>query len=138
MNAHLEQLAGKPVGEEQIARARELVGNSRALQQRLDEFLRASPTRGQMLEFLETLHKEAESVKLLERTDTICQAVGIQQPTGADRLMALQVGLIQEQNSLLKRGLNQMRADAKAKADSDDGLITSALGGLILGAVLTR
>lgn len=138
MNAHLQELARKPAGEEQIARAREIVGNSRVLSQRLDAFLGENPTRGQMLEFLETLHLEAETVKVRERLDLIFHIAGIEHPTGSDRLMAMQVGLLQEQNTLMKRSLNQMRADAKSKGESDDALFTTIIGSVILGSVVGR
>ncbi len=141
---HLEQLAARPAGADQIARAHEIIGDSPQLQQRFATFMATEPTRGQMLEFLETVRDEAQKVNLRERIDAICQAAGIEQPSGADRLMAMQIGLLQEQNVILRDGLtrmlNQMRADAQAdaKADVANAALTTILGGVMLGAVLTR
>lgn len=70
----------------------------------------------------------------------ICRVAGIEEPTGVDRLMAMQIGLQQEQNAILQSGmtrtLNQMRSDAGAVDSS--GAFTALVGGLMLGAVLTR
>jgi hypothetical protein len=93
-----------------------------------------------MVEFIESLHTEAAAAEIDRRIYAICKAAGIESPTGTDRLMAMQIGLLQDQNSILQSGmtrtLNQMRADAKA--DDSSGIFTSLVGGLMLGAVLTR
>lgn len=140
MTSNVQELAAKPAGEDQMARAQEIVSTSTDLQDRLSSFLASNPTRGEMNDFLASLQTMAAEEQVAIKISTICRAAGIEQPTAAERLMAMQIGLMQEQNSILESGLtrtlNQMRSDAKAIDSS--GAFTSLLGGLMLGAVLTR
>lgn len=134
------ELAALPATEGHIERAREAVRAYPAKQQYLDALLASNPTRGQMVEFTESVYAEGAARQLDHRIDAICKAAGIEEPTGADRLMAMQIGLLQDQNMILQAGmtrsLNQMRADAKA--DESSGTFTALVGGMMLGAVLTR
>ncbi|MCC7684742.1 hypothetical protein [Janthinobacterium sp. FW305-128] len=139
MNTTPQQLAGKPAGDDQVARAREIVGSNQELQNRIDTFLAAGATRGQMTDFLSSLRSAVAEEQLKKKINTICRLVGIDQPSSADRLMAMQIGLMQEQNSILQNGmvrtLNQMRSDAQSQ--NSDSMFTALLGGALVGAVLT-
>lgn len=135
------ELAAMPATQGHIARAKEAVRANPAKQGALDALLASNPTRGQMVDFLESLHTETAAEQLDRRIDAICKAAGIEAPTGADRLMAMQVGLLQDQNMILQNGLtrslNQMRSDAKSReANSDD--FTALMGAAMLGAILLR
>lgn len=134
------ELAALPATEGHIERAKEAVRAFPAKQKYLDALLASNPTRGQMVEFTESVRSEAIAHQLDQRINAICKAAGIEDPTGADRLMAMQIGLLQDQNMILQNGLtrslNQMRADAKA--DESSGIFTALLGGTMIGAVLSR
>jgi hypothetical protein len=134
-----QELAARPAGDDQVERAREIVEAYPNLQESLTSFVASRPTRGQMTDFLASLRAAVAGEQLKAKVETICRTAGIEQPSGAERLMAMQIGLLQEQNSILASGmtraLNQMRADAKTSGD--DGF-TALLGGLLLGTVLTR
>lgn len=140
MTNNLKELAAKPADEDQLARAQEIVGTSADLQHRLDSFLASHPTRGAMNDFLASLRTLSAEEQIAMKISSICRVAGIDEPNGAERLMAMQIGLMQEQNSILESGLtrtlNQMRSDANTTNSS--GPFTSLLGGLMLGAVLTR
>ncbi|WP_175011325.1 hypothetical protein [Burkholderia lata] len=92
----LADLSIRPAGQDQIARAREICGSSATLNRLVDDFLLGEPNRGQMLDFLEHLkavnNKEEVEAKILQ----ICSLAGIESPTGTDKLLAMQVGLLQE------------------------------------------
>ena len=60
-----------------------------------------------MNDFLTTLRVVATEEQVADKISTICRAAGIEQPTGAERLMAMQIGLMQEQNSILESGLTR-------------------------------
>lgn len=135
----ISELSAKPAGEDQIARGREIIGNSPDLKAQLDAFLASGPTRGQMLDFLSLMRSAASEEQLRQKIESICRVVGIERPSNTDRLMAMQIGLMQEQNAILQSGLtrtlNQMRADAK---ESDSGsAFTALIGGVMLGVILS-
>lgn len=140
MTNNVQELAAKPAGEDQVARAQEIVGTSAALRDRLNSFLATNPTRGAMNDFLASLRTLSAEEQIAMKISSICRVAGIDEPTGAERLIAMQIGLMQEQNSILESGLtrtlNQMRSDANTTNSS--GAFTSLLGGVMLGAVLTR
>lgn len=130
----LQELASKPAGPDQIARARELCDKSLALTARLSAFMRTNPTRGQMLDFLEELNKSAKQTAYEEGIKRICEAVGILEPSPQDRLMAMQVGMLREQNELLHHVATGVGAIPKDKPLS----FTGAVGAAIVGTLLTR
>lgn len=134
------ELAALPATEGHIERAKEAVRDFPAQQKYLEAMLASNPTRGQMVDFTASVRADAASHQLDQRVKAICKAAGIEDPSGADRLMAMQIGLLQDQNTILQSGmtrtLNQMRADAKA--DESSGTFTALGGGLMIGAVLTR
>jgi len=114
----------------------EAVRTHPGMRKHLDALLASNPTRGQMVEFTESLHAEAAKAQLEQRINAICKAAGIENPTGAERLMALQVGLLQDQNVILNRATNQSREGAKG--DDSGSTFTTLVGGLMLGAFLTH
>ena len=130
----LEELASKPAGADQIARARELCDGSLALTARMSKLMRTNPTRGRMLEFLEELNKLAKQAANEDEIRKICSAVGIQEPSAQDRLLAMQVGMLHEQNELLNQIAGGLGAIPKDRPLS----FTSAVGAAILGNWLTR
>ena len=101
--ATLKELADRPVGVDQMNRAREICGHSELLNARLDEFLKTKPTRGQMVEFMSELRETGLKEAMEANISRICKSVGIEEPTGTDKLLALQIGLLQEQNEALAK-----------------------------------
>ena len=134
------ELGTLPATEGHIERAKEAVRDFPAMQKYLDAMLASNPTRAQMVDFTATVRAGAAADQLDQRVKAICKAAGIENPTGADRLMAMQISLLQDQNTILQsvmtRTLNQTRTDAKA--DDSSGTFTALVGGLMIGAVLTR
>lgn len=134
------ELASLPATDGHIERARAAVRGNTLKEQRLESLLASNPTRGQMVDFLETLNADKAAEQLENRIAIICKAAGIAEPTGADRLMAMQIGLLQEQNMLLQTGMtrtfNQMRADAKA--DQANATFTGLVGSALLGLLLVK
>lgn len=94
----LRMLAAQSAGMEQIDRARELCGRSPELHAKLDGFLESGPTRGQMVDFMNDLKEHGLKEVMEANILRICKSVGIEEPTGTDKLLALQIGLLQEQN----------------------------------------
>lgn len=134
-----------PPTQDQVARAREiLTGASADLQDQFASFLQTNPTRGQMNEYIGKLRASVGEEQLKLKIETICRVAGIERPTGADRLMAMQIGLLQEQNAILQEGqtraLNQMRSDAQAaaKADSQRNQFSAILGGVLAYGVYSH
>ncbi|AMR77993.1 hypothetical protein [Cupriavidus nantongensis] len=130
----LHKLASNPVGIDQISRARELCGQSESLNATLDALLRTKPTRGQMLDFLEELNKSGKQEAFEEEMSRICEAVGILEPSPQDKLMAMQVGMLREQNEMLQHIARCVGSIPKDKPLS----FTGAVGAVILGNMLTR
>lgn len=135
MNLTPTEIAMLPATEGHIERAREAVRSIPSKQSYLDALLASNPTRGQMLDFLESVRIEAEAAEVEQRINRICKAAGVTEPTGTERLMAMQIGLLQEQNAILTRSLNQMKG---AKEDDTSGLFTAFLGGTLIAATLSR
>jgi hypothetical protein len=129
------ELAALPATESHIERAREAVRALPAKQKILDALLASNPTRGQMVEFLESLRVEVEAADVEKRIMQICQAAGVNEPTSTERMMAAQIGLLQEQNAMLTRSLKQLKG---AKEDDPNGLFTAFLGGTLIAATLSR
>lgn len=130
----LQKLASNPAGTDQIERARELCGRSEVLTARLAALLRTKPTRGQMLDFLEELNKSAKRTAYDEEITRICEAVGILEPSPQDKLMAMQIGMLREQNEMLRH-----IASGVGSIPKDEPLrFTGAVGAVILGNMLTR
>lgn len=134
------ELATLPATEGHIERAKEAVRAYPAKQKYLDALIASNPTRGQMVDFTESVRMEATAFQLEQRIAAICKAAGLEQPTGAERMMAMQIGLLQDQNTILQSGLtrtiNQLRSNSTVTESGDT--FTALVGGLILGNVLTR
>lgn len=133
MNETLHQLANGPAGHDQFTRARELCGDSKELHAELDALIQTMPTRGQVLDLLETLNKTKQQQTLDAEILRICQAVGIESPSPQDRLIAMQVGMIHEQNDLLQHIAGRVGDIAKTKPLT----FTGAPGAVVFGNMLT-
>ncbi|WP_207002604.1 hypothetical protein [Trinickia mobilis] len=133
--AKLQELGSRPAGPEQITRAREICGKSEALNAKLDQFLGTKPTRGQMVEFMNTLKTAGRQEEMEASILRICRSVGIEEPTGTDKLLALQIGLLQEQNDLLARSAGRPVQVAEQGSGS---FFTPFVAGALLGTVLSK
>lgn len=129
------EIAMLPATEGHIERAREAVRSIPIKQPYLDALLASNPTRGQMVEFLTSLRIETEAAEVEKRINQICKAVGINEPTNTERLMAMQIGLLQEQTAILTRSLNQMKG---TKDNEPSGLFAAFLGGALIATTLSR
>jgi len=109
MNDKLQQLADGTPSHEQYSRARELCGDSEALHAELDALIKTMPTRGQVLDFLES-------------------------PSPQDRLMAMQIGMLHEQNEILQQISHRVGTIAKSEPLTFSGV----LGAVVFGNMLTR
>ncbi|WP_157659507.1 hypothetical protein [Burkholderia ubonensis] len=131
----LVTLAANPVGMDQINRARELCGRSDELNAKLDSFLNGRPNRGQMIDFIEELKatglKEAMEANIL----SICRSVGIDEPTGTDKLLAMQIGLLQEQNDTLNQ-LAGLTSRVAAHTKKKPAIFGPVLAAVLIGKVL--
>ena len=130
------ELAALPATDEQIKRARQAAEKSPAFQAQLDVLLASDPTRGQITDFLGAANAQVDTDRIMAKLDAICRTVGIDQPTGSDRLMAMQIALLQEQNATLTRVINQMRANPDGADNS--GSLTEMMGAAMLGAIAFR
>jgi len=87
----------------------------------------------------ETLPPDA--VELLgRRIGAICKAAGIDAPNNAERLMALQIGLLHDQNAILQNAMkgapDQVRGQTGADAACGD--FTALVGAVLSGKVAVR
>ncbi len=125
---------------DQMTHARSLCGNSPFLRTELEEFLNTRPSRSQMTGFIESLRDPDLQRERFDRNILrICKLVGIDEPTPADKLLALQIGLQQEQNAALELIANRLDAAGK---QSQSGQCPSAfspfLTGMLLGTVMSH
>jgi hypothetical protein len=134
------ELALKPAGEDQVNRARELCSGNETLENRLLTFLEHQPNRGQMVNFMEELRQAAASIKLDLTVAGICQSLGIENPTSTEKLLALQIGLLQEQTSALQLAFRRLsnQANATLEENKSNGVITTLVGAAIFGAVIAN
>lgn len=134
------ELALLPATSAHIERARQIVLESPSLQERLNALLQSNPTRGQIVDFMQSVHAQTDRDKFERRINAICKTAGIEQPSSSDRLMAMQIGLLQEQNALLQstagRVLNQMRSDAEK--ENHEGSFSELMGAAMLRVILAR
>lgn len=135
--AQITELASKPAGEDQIARAQELCGDSNVLKAQLEIFLKASPSRGQMVQYMERLKTGGRAKELDSVVLSICQGLGISEPTNTERLLALQVGLLQEQSRAMQEVLTKLSNQGGQPANSG-GSISGLLAGLVIGGILAK
>lgn len=139
---HIQHLADQPAGNDQVTRARELCGTSGTLNAKLEEFLETGPTRGQFIDFLEQLKSATQQEKLDADIAHICALVGIENPTGTDKLLALQIGLLQEQNAaiglLANRAGQAVELEKKALDRPATSGFTSLLAGFLIGGMMSR
>jgi hypothetical protein len=87
-----------------------------------------------MLDFLEETRKENEQGQLEAEILRICRSVGIVEPSPQDKLLAMQIGMIREQNEMLQHIGLRVGSIAKKQPLT----FTGALGAVILGNALIR
>ncbi|WP_219118435.1 hypothetical protein [Janthinobacterium sp. UMAB-56] len=79
-----------------IGIARKIAGTNPILQRSLDNFPAALAPCADKEEFLSTLRCAAQTIAQEEKIISVCQRAGIENPTGLERLMALQIAENQE------------------------------------------
>ncbi|WP_175762191.1 hypothetical protein [Burkholderia anthina] len=131
----IERLSANPVGVDQIDRAREICGHSPERAAKLDAFLSTQPNRGQMLDFIEDLKQEGLKEAMEANIQRICQSAGIEAPTGVERLLAMQIGLLQEQNEALNV-LAGLTSRVAANTKDKPAFFGPFLGAVLLGKIL--
>lgn len=136
-SVQMVELASKPAGDDQIARARELCADSEALSAQLDAFIQTSPTRGQMVQYMERLKTGGKAPELQSVILGICHGLGIAEPTPSEQLLALQVGLLQEQSRALQEVMTLLATQSGQSAKSSGGTLTALLAGFAIGGALT-
>lgn len=73
------------------------------------------------------------------RIDAICNAAGIHAPSKAERLMAMQIGLLHDQNTILQGATRDTAGEARqAGADAACGEFTALVGAVLSGKATTR
>lgn len=125
---------------DQMTQARTICGNNPFLLAELEEFLNRQPSRAQMYEFIEGLRNpDRQKERFDENILRVCKLVGIDDPTPGEKLLALQVGLQQEQNAALALIASRLGPQNKG---ADSGQSSSVFGplltGMLLGAVVSH
>lgn len=133
--ANFKDLAEQRVGMDQINRAREICGRSAALNTKLDAFLIGKPNRGQMVEFMTDLKTTGLQQAMEANIARICKSVGIEEPTGSDKLLALQIGLLQEQNAALAL-LTNRTGQVVDQTKQQPSIFGPVLAALLIGKAL--
>lgn len=131
----VKELANRRAGVDQMTRARELCGRSRELNAKLDAFLGTGPTRGQMIDFMEELKTVGLKAEMEANVLRICNSVGIEEPTRTEKLLAIQIGLLQEQNEALRR-LASSNGRVAEQTKQQPAIFGPILMGMLLGRVL--
>jgi len=74
------------------------------------------------------------------RIDAICKAAGIHAPGNAERLMAMQIGLLHDQNAILQGATKGAAGQGRSQsgADAAGGDFTALVGAVLAGAAPTR
>lgn len=137
-STQVAELASKPAGEDQIARARELCAGSETLRAQLEEFILTAPSRGQMVQYMERLKTEGKAQELQSVILGICHGLGITKPTPSEQLLALQVGLLQEQSKALHDELTQLSKQNGRPVAQSGVTLTSLLAGFVIGGALAN
>ncbi|MDR6208176.1 hypothetical protein [Paraburkholderia graminis] len=125
---------------DQMTQARTLCGYNPFLLAELEEFLNRQPSRAQMYEFIEDLRNPTrQKARFDANILRVCKLVGIDEPTAAEKLLALQIGLQQEQNAALALIASRLGSHGTG---SDSGQSQSVFGplltGMLLGAVISH
>ncbi|MBN3761108.1 hypothetical protein [Burkholderia sp. Ac-20365] len=102
----------------------------------MEDFLNTRPSRAQMYAFIENMRDPARRKAELERRIArICDFVGIAEPTGTEKLLALHIGLLQEQNQALDR-LTNRTAQVAAQTGQHPPVLGPVLAALLIDRVL--
>lgn len=84
---------------------------------------------------IQRLKSDAVELLLNKKIDNICRVLSLDNASGSDRLMAMQVVLLQEQNTILKQIGSRPSSQIQTKTD-DASTLTAILGGVLLGQML--
>lgn len=125
---------------DQMAQARAFCGNNPLLLAELEDFLNSKPSRQQMYHFIENMRDPNRQKERFDKSILrVCKLVGIDEPTAGEKLLALQVGLLQEQNAALSVIANRLGAqNTHSKSGQDQSVFTPLLTGILLGAVMSH
>ncbi|GAB6849154.1 hypothetical protein [Paraburkholderia kururiensis] len=119
---------------DQMTQARAQCGSNPFLLAELEEFLSRQPSRAQMYDFIEDLRNPNRQKERFEANiSRLCKLVGIEEPTPGEKLLALQIGLQQEQNATLALIASRLGSQ---KNGADSGQSPSVFGPLLTGALL--
>lgn len=135
----LAALAAQPADEDLLKRARELCACRVDLADELAALVASRPTRASVHAFIEQA-KATLPATLVDRAGLVCKALKIEAPTGQERLLALQVLLMNEQALMVQRLSDDLAKLQGGNQASASGTPTSSylLAGLLLGAVTTK
>jgi len=123
---------------DQLTQARSICGNNPFLLTELDDFLNTQPSRKQMSEFIEKMLDPARHQERFDRgIMRVCKLVGIDEPTAGEKLLALQIGLLQEQNATLSVIANKLDA-SKSQSAQSQSVFTPMLAGMLIGGMIAR
>lgn len=139
MMKDLKVLAAQPADEALLSRARELCASRVDLADELGALVASGPTRAAVHAFIERA-KATLPASLVDRVDLVCKALKIEAPTGQERLLALQVLLMNEQALTVQRLSDELAASKGVTHAVSPGASTSSylLAGLVLGAVVAK
>jgi hypothetical protein len=78
--------------------------------------------------------------QLSRRIDAICVAAGFHAPSGCERLMAMQIGLLCDQNAMLQGVASAQagQASGQAGADSTCAEFTALVRAILSRTIVTR
>lgn len=131
-NDKIRELGSQRPGMDQISRARELCGESADMNAHLDAFLGTQPSRSAMIAFMDELKTTGMKKEMQAKIARICESVGIDSPTGTDRLLALQIGLLREQNEALALLANRT-GQVVAQTQQQASIFGPLLAGILIG-----
>ena len=132
----LEELASRPVGQDQIDRAYAYCHGDERLLAQVSEFLSRDPKRGQMVKFLEELRAGTIAIKRQLRAREICQSLGISEPSNTELLIADRNALLEDELTELRRQISAGFKATNKKIENAPGVMTGAVVGALVGAVI--
>ena len=134
----LENLASQQADAQLLRAAEEACTGRLDLHDAFAALKASQPSRRDVHAFIENAKGSAPR-SLDEQVALVCRTLGVDQPTGIEKLLALQALLMQEHASSMRKLLNEVTSRSDGKAPSgQDGSTTALLGGLLLAAVTLK
>lgn len=133
----LTVLAAQPADESLLKRAREVCASRLDMADELTALLASDPTRASVHAFIERA-KSTLPASLIERVDMVCNALKIVEPTGQERLLALQVLLMNDQAHAAQKLIDALSASEKPPVAQGSSTTSYLLTGLVLGAMAVK